>query len=193
MWNLLHSETLNYTGVGLKSLSSLRRNSVAYLPGVSVIRDKWFLTSKQKCTENLQIGVDADTNFKMGESTCSLGYQVPMLKKLFLWYQWSWCKIIICVAVLSIVDLICKLGFIITVVDDLSYKNMTVQRGGIHKFLRQLDSKDHNTSSIRHPIQNIFTRSSVDMALVAFSLIHLTFKQQLYEFLRNLVIMNPEN
>ena len=38
------------------------------------------LTYFQKCTENLQIGVEAETNFKMGESTCSLGYQFDLPK-----------------------------------------------------------------------------------------------------------------
>ena len=38
------------------------------------------LTYFQKCTENLQIGVEAETNFKMGEATCSLGYQFDLPK-----------------------------------------------------------------------------------------------------------------
>ena len=33
------------------------------------------VTFFQKCSDNLQIGVEAETNFKMGESTASIGYQ----------------------------------------------------------------------------------------------------------------------
>jgi len=42
------------------------------------------ITFFQKCSENLQIGVEADTNFKMGESTASLGYQFDLPKVLQL-------------------------------------------------------------------------------------------------------------
>ena len=42
------------------------------------------ITFFQKCSENLQIGVEADTNFKMGESTASLGYQFDLPKVLLL-------------------------------------------------------------------------------------------------------------
>ncbi len=34
----------------------------------------------QKCSENLQIGVETETNFKMGESSASLGYQFELPK-----------------------------------------------------------------------------------------------------------------
>ena len=34
----------------------------------------------QKCSENLQIGVETETNLRMGESTASLGYQFELPK-----------------------------------------------------------------------------------------------------------------
>ena len=38
------------------------------------------VTFFQKCTDNLQIGVELDSNFKMGESTASIGYQFDLPK-----------------------------------------------------------------------------------------------------------------
>lgn len=38
------------------------------------------VTFYQKCSENLQIGVETETNFKLGESTATLGYQFELPK-----------------------------------------------------------------------------------------------------------------
>lgn len=41
-------------------------------------------TFYQKCTENLSIGVEMETNFKVQESTASIGYEFDMPKGNFV-------------------------------------------------------------------------------------------------------------